>query len=48
MTKLEFHDLIKERLEADGFIKVRVSVSLFGQSAEVTARDTSGTKTGSP
>ncbi len=38
MTKHEFEKFIKERLTADGFTKVNVSVSLFGNRASVTAK----------
>jgi len=44
MTKHEFEKFIKNRLMADGFSNVKVSVSLFGTHADVTARDSRGKK----
>jgi len=42
MTKQEFEKFIKDRLTADGFTKVNVSVSLFGNRASVTAKGPNG------
>ena len=44
MRKREFEKFIKDRLTADGFSDVKVSLSLFGNRADVTARDSRGKK----
>ena len=42
MTRAEFDKFIKNRLQADGFTKLKVKLSLFGKSATITAKDSNG------
>jgi len=42
MTRREFEKFITDRLTADGFTKVKVKVSLFGNCADITAKGPNG------
>ena len=44
MTRAEFAKQVKEILEEQGYKKVRVSTSLFGKKADITAKDPNGKK----
>ena len=42
MTQSEFLKLIREKLEAEGFMKIKVSPAIFSKKADIFARNREG------